>query len=176
MELLNLMSLVTMQISDHIFDHDRLEPIIRLLSRPFLDVENMIRVHMHQAYFDLVSVYDPDCSFKLTSVTDIDHMDFVRVDRSEELRFPYNKIVDSFPKEVKEVFILEFYFTEPHESVNGLLLFMGLDKNDTIRCVKELCWNTETRQIFELRMMFFAFSLYLRVSEDKSPLPIDQAS
>ena len=170
------MSLVTMQISDHIFDHDCLEPIIKLLNQPFLDVESMIRVHMQQAYFDLVSIYDPDCSFKLTSVTDIDHLDFVRVGRSEELQFPYSKIVDSFPKDVIEVFVLKFYFTVPHETVTGLLLFMGLNQKGTIRCVKELCWNTETRQIFELRMMFFAFSVYIRVPEEKSPLPIAQAS
>lgn len=170
------MSLVTMQISDHIFDHNYLEPIIRLLDQPFLDVESMICVHMQQAYFDLVSIYDPNCSFKLTSVTDIDHLDFVRVDRSEELQFPYNRIVDSFLEEVTEVFVLKFYFTVPHEMVTGLLLFIGLDENGTIRCVKELCWNRETRQIFELRTMFFAFSIYIRISEEKSSLPIAQAS
>lgn len=176
MELLNLMSLVTMQISDHIFDHECLEPIIKLLNQPFLDVESMIRVHIQQVYFDLVSIYDPDCSFELTSVTDIDHLDFVRVDRSEELQFPYNKIINSFPKEVIDVFILKFYFAVPHKTITGLLLFIGLNREGTIISVKELCWNTETHQIFELRTMFFSFSIYIRVPEEKSSLPIAQAS
>ena len=163
------MSLITLSIANRIFDQDYLEIFIQLLNRPYIQAEEMIRIDIQHVLLECVSITQPERRFILNSVADIDHMEFALATRDDDLQFPYNRIVAVLPDVVVRVFILKIYFSQPHETIESVTLFIGLDTMGLICHVKELCWNCKTKQMFQLHTMSFSFSAYLHVSECKKP-------
>lgn len=163
------MSLITLSIANRVFDQDYLEIFIQLLNRPYMRVEEMIRIDVQHVLIECVSITQPGRRFILNSVADIDHMEFAIATRDDDLQFPYDRIIAALPDVVVRVFILKIYFTHPHETIESVTLFIGLDDMGIIRHVKELCWNCKTKQMFQLRTMLFSFSAYLHVPECKKP-------
>lgn len=163
------MSLITLSITNRMFDQDYLEIFIQLLNHPYMQAEEMIRIDIQHVLIECVSITQPGQRFILNSVTDIDHMEFALATRDDDLQFPYNHIIAAFPDVIVRVFILKIYFMQPHETIESVTLFIGLDDMGIIRHVKELCWNCKTKQMFQLRTMVFSFSAYLHVPECKKP-------
>lgn len=171
------MSRIIMEVTNHIFDQEYLDTFIQLLSIPGLDIEHMIRIEICQAHFDLKSVSRMINDIHITSVNEIDHMEFIKIRKGEEqyLEFPYNKIIEHFPENiVTHIFILKIYFLT--ESIKDLLLFIGLDTNGIIRYAKELCWNRGFYRMYELEHMFLVFSAYLRTPPTPGMTLSSQAS
>ena len=163
------MSLITLSIANRIFDQDYLESFIQLVNRPYIQAEEMIRIAIRHVLMECVSITQPERKFILNSVADIDHMEFALATRNDDLQYPYNRIIAVLPDVVVRVFILKIYFSQPHETIESVTLFIGLDTVGTICHVKELCWNCKTKQMFQINTMSFSFSAYLHISECKTP-------
>ena len=167
------MSLITLSITQRIFDQNYLESFIRFVTQPFLEVNHMVCIEIKYVQLELESIFDSTIRFVLQSVNDIDHLAYAHILRDEEVQYPYNRIITGFPDTVRSIFVLQIYFTELHETVQELTLFLGLDTQKNIVSVKELCWNEKERKCFEIKNMMFVFSVYMRQETEK--LTITQA-
>lgn len=164
---------VELSIHNQIFDQEHLEQFIQLLRDPDIRSDEMIRIQIQSAYFDLCSQTHEH--IELNSTDDVDHLEYGIFKRTDVLQPPFNGVLQTFPEYIHDVFILKFYFTNPQKLVSDLWLFLGLNVNGIIYVAKELCWNKDDSKFFELRTLSFKFLAYLRAPRP-TPVHCKQAS
>lgn len=169
------MSLIAISIAHRIFDQSYFDSFIRFVLQPFID-SSSIRIEIKFVQIDLVSIFDVTQRIRLRTVDDIDHLAYTYVLREDAVDYPYNRIISAFSDMVHSIFVLQLYFAEPHETVQELTLFFGLNAQNNIVAVKELCWNEKKHRCFEIHTMQFAFNVYMRELYEPTKLKINQAS
>ena len=155
------MSLVTLSVAHRIFDQNNFDSFIRFVTQHFIETNHMIRIEIKFVYLNLESIFDSTVHILLQSVNDICHLAYIHVLRGEEVQYPYNRIITSFSDEVTSIFILQLYFSKPHETIHDLNLFFGLNEQNTIIAAKELCWNEKEHKCFEIKNMGFYYYFFL---------------